>query len=44
MSMCNGYVVVSLAGTLGVSCLMGSLLSSPNVAATDLGIWAPEAV
>ena len=42
MSMCNGYVVVSLAGTLGVSCLMGSLLSSPNVAATDLGIWAPE--
>ena len=42
MPMCNSYVVVSLAGTLGVSCLMGSLLSSPNVAATDLGIWAPE--
>ena len=42
MSMCNSYVVITLGLTISVSVLMGTIMSSPNVAAADLGIHKPE--
>ena len=40
--MCNSYVVITLGLTISVSVLMGTIMSSPNVAAADLGIHQPE--
>ena len=42
MLMCNSIVVGSLVVTICVSLLMGALMSTPNVAASDLGIHKPE--